>query len=512
MEFNEKFIGRNIGDLASTYDKIHGQNVNLQRIAGDYIDGLKPVQRRSLYVMFLKDGGKTFRKLATISGEVFGRTHPHCLVGSTRFIFSDGSKRSLEELYNAEPDNLEVLTYTKEGHGMVGGHLHSVRITKYVDHYHEIRLSSGGLIGCTEDHEILVMRPGESGKLVPIWVRADEIVIGDLLYGMEMDVSPFEVIASSPGNRIPGYKKITVTEIMTISGTNQIPMYDYTVDEYGCGGIYVGPPDIDTFSFAIVKNSPVAIENAIVNMEQPWHNLLPLVEGEGNFGSCHDNETKVLTRDGWKYFEDITRDDELASVDPETLNVIYEHPVQIIEFPYDGNLILCQHPCVDFAVTPNHMMYASLVDPDTDQPGTYEFTEARNLGQAFYVLSGTEDRIDEFAYNFTESHCIDASYYVHEVPYHGMVYCAEVPTYHTLITMRNGKILISGNCSGDRAGASRYIKARLSKFAIACFFEDWKDSVVDMEMAYDEETMVPLFLPAKYPNILLNGCLGIGSK
>lgn len=31
--------------------------------------------------------------------------------------------------------------------------------------------------------------------------------------------------------------------------------------------------------------------------------------------------------------------------------------------------------------------------------------------------------------------------------YDGMVYCAEVPTYHTLVTRRNGKILVSGNCT-----------------------------------------------------------------
>lgn len=80
---------------------------------------------------------------------------------------------------------------------------------------------------------------------------------------------------------------------------------------------------------------------------------------------------------------------------------------------------------------------------------------------------------------------------------------------------RNSIPLISpkgnfGNKSGSVAGASRYIQASLSDYCIACFFEDWKDSVVEMEMAYDEETLMPTFLPAKYPNILLNGCKGIG--
>jgi DNA gyrase subunit A len=67
-----------------------------------------------------------------------------------------------------------------------------------------------------------------------------------------------------------------------------------------------------------------------------------------------------------------------------------------------------------------------------------------------------------------------------------------------------------GSVSGDEAGADRYIQAKLSNFAWAGFFEDWKESAVDMVLGADEETWEPLYLPAKYPIVLLNGCLGIG--
>lgn len=170
---NERFIDAEIGELSMEYDKIRGMNVNVARISPDFIDGLKPVQRRTLYIMYLKDGGKKPRKLATISGEVFGKAHPH---------------------------------------------------------------------------------------------------------------------------------------------------------------------------------SPTSVEDSVINIAQEWHNSIPLITGIGNFGDA----------------------------------------------------------------------------------------------------------------------------------------------------------------SGSVAGASRYIQAKLSDYCRACFFEDWKDSVVDMELAYDEETMMPLYLPSKYPNVLLNGCLGIG--
>lgn len=43
---------------------------------------------------------------------------------------------------------------------------------------------------------------------------------------------------------------------------------------------------------------------------------------------------------------------------------------------------------------------------------------------------------------------------IRKEPYDGDVFCAEVPTHHTLVTRRHGKILISGNCTGNAmAGA-----------------------------------------------------------
>ena len=531
MEFSEKFIDENVAILAERYDKIHGQNVNIARISPDFIDGLKPVQRRALYVMYLKDGGKTFRKLASITGDTFGKVHPH---------------------------------------------------------------------------------------------------------------------------------------------------------------------------------SPTAISGAVVNIAQPWHNSIPLVTGEGNWGDCHDDQTKVLVRGGWKYFKDLTENDELASVNPEDNTLIFEKPVRLIGYEYDGMLIHTCHHSLDFAVTPNHKMVVSKYNSHNKEFEKFEFVKAKDLPSYSRLISKVEyknensddvvileeeevqgkmlpemiipmdiwvqfigiylsdgcmfingknkkstyktiriaaasktrkmlyysdileamgiknnewsektkgfqiinkriwnklesygltnkksydkfvpkfifdldsEYIKKFLYAFSmgdgskdkacvgtsfwtsskqlaedlsilsfmsgspamvdvkeprkggivngkqiisrrpnyhvyqwvsKNQSIDKRMYVKEIPYKGMVYCAEVPTYHTLVTMRNGKILISGNCSGSRAGADRYIKAKLSDYSIACFFEDWKDSVVDMEMAYDEETMMPLYLPAKYPNVLINGCLGIG--
>lgn len=48
---------------------------------------------------------------------------------------------------------------------------------------------------------------------------------------------------------------------------------------------------------------------------------------------------------------------------------------------------------------------------------------------------------------------IDRSACISRDFYDGVVYCAEVPTHHTLVTRRNGKILISGNCTANALAA-----------------------------------------------------------
>lgn len=70
-----------------------------------------------------------------------------------------------------------------------------------------------------------------------------------------------------------------------------------------------------------------------------------------------------------------------------------------------------------------------------------------------------------------------------------------------------------GNCgsvTGAAAAAGRYLEARLSFFAYKCFFEDFDKDVCNMQKAFDGETEEPEFLPAKYPNVIINNSFGIG--
>ncbi|WP_340399424.1 DNA gyrase subunit A [Paenibacillus sp. FSL H8-0079] len=65
-----------------------------------------------------------------------------------------------------------------------------------------------------------------------------------------------------------------------------------------------------------------------------------------------------------------------------------------------------------------------------------------------------------------------------------------------------------GSIDGDRAAAMRYTEARLSKIATEMLRDINKDTI-DFQPNYDGEEQEPLVLPARYPNLLVNGVGGI---
>lgn len=65
-----------------------------------------------------------------------------------------------------------------------------------------------------------------------------------------------------------------------------------------------------------------------------------------------------------------------------------------------------------------------------------------------------------------------------------------------------------GSMDGDKAAAMRYTEARMTR-AAAALVEDIDKDTVDFHPNYDESTSEPDVLPARYPNLLINGAGGI---
>jgi DNA gyrase subunit A len=65
-----------------------------------------------------------------------------------------------------------------------------------------------------------------------------------------------------------------------------------------------------------------------------------------------------------------------------------------------------------------------------------------------------------------------------------------------------------GSMDGDRAAAMRYTEARLAHAAHA-LIDDIDNDTVDFQPNYDDTAREPVVLPARYPNLLVNGAGGI---
>ncbi len=66
-----------------------------------------------------------------------------------------------------------------------------------------------------------------------------------------------------------------------------------------------------------------------------------------------------------------------------------------------------------------------------------------------------------------------------------------------------------GNIEGDGAAAMRYTEARLERITQEAFLSDLDKDVVDFIPNFDETEKEPTVLPAKFPNLLVNGSEGI---
>jgi len=89
--------------------------------------------------------------------------------------------------------------------------------------------------------------------------------------------------------------------------------------------------------------------------------------------------------------------------------------------------------------------------------------------------------------------------------YESMVRMAQPFTYRHTLVDGHGNF---GNIDGDGAAASRYTEAKLSKISME-LLRDLNKNTVDFDDNYDGQRKEPVILPSRFPNILVNGNMGI---
>ncbi|WP_061582886.1 DNA gyrase subunit A [Streptococcus gordonii] len=89
--------------------------------------------------------------------------------------------------------------------------------------------------------------------------------------------------------------------------------------------------------------------------------------------------------------------------------------------------------------------------------------------------------------------------------YEAMVRMAQWWSYRYMLVDGHGNF---GSMDGDGAAAQRYTEARMSKIALE-MLRDINKNTVDFIDNYDANEREPIVLPARFPNLLVNGATGI---
>jgi DNA-directed RNA polymerase II subunit RPB2 len=99
----------------------------------------------------------------------------------------------------------------------------------------------------------------------------------------------------------------------------------------------------------------------------------------GDKFACLVAYAMVLTSKGWKKIKDVTMEDKVAILDPETDNICYENPEEVHCYDYNGKMYKMKSSLVDLTVTPNHRMWVKkrkTIDGNFDYGKDFEFITA----------------------------------------------------------------------------------------------------------------------------------------
>ena len=101
---------------------------------------------------------------------------------------------------------------------------------------------------------------------------------------------------------------------------------------------------------------------------------------------CHDDQTECLTRSGWKKYDQLSTEDEIGTVNPQTGFLEYQVPSDINITDYSGPMVKFKnHKRLDMLVTPNHRMWftkrSDICRTDRFTPDKWEFVDAPNVKQ-----------------------------------------------------------------------------------------------------------------------------------
>ena len=270
-------------------------------------------------------------------------------------------------------------------------------------------------------------------------------------------------------------------------------------------------------------HSPEAVYDTIVRMVQDFSLRYPLIDGQGNFG-CFTGDTKIKLLDGTeRTFA------HLAERPPEQVFHVYSVDASgriVVREGRNARVTRRNAPLVELTLdsgatircTPDHRFMLrdgsykaaqDLTDQDSLMPGYFNTAPVkpgmsdylRVLQPANGLYYGDFASILEAGQRY--NHRIVSKRWLQE---RADVYDITVDRYHNFLL--GSGVFVHNSVDGDNPAAMRYTEIRMARLADELLADIDKETV-DFAANYDGSLHEPLVLPARFPNLLVNGSSGI---
>lgn len=120
---------------------------------------------------------------------------------------------------------------------------------------------------------------------------------------------------------------------------------------YSMSGLYKHAAESVVSNYTLDRIYSMEISDAHRNGDLHIHDL-----AFGIAGYCFDEQTRILTDDGLKYFNNLNGEDKVATLDIESKELVFQKPDKYQVYEYEGTLLHFSTESMDLLVTPEHKL------------------------------------------------------------------------------------------------------------------------------------------------------------
>lgn len=118
---------------------------------------------------------------------------------------------------------------------------------------------------------------------------------------------------------------------------------------YSLSGLMLHATDTIISNYTLQRVYPKEVTRAHKEGAFHIHDL-----GMGITGYCFDEKTRILTDDGLKYFNDLNKEDKVATIDTKTKELVFQKPEKYQVYDFKGDLLHFSTESMNLLVTPEH--------------------------------------------------------------------------------------------------------------------------------------------------------------